>query len=525
MMLQLFILMLCMYSADATNFSNNDAGDVLLAGIVFIFAQLFRFYVVSFMVDDVKMVQSIFFYGSLCSIFVFIILWVQIVYTANGGNLDAPSSQFITFLLSLLDPTFGFSFFLLFKHNFLGATTLVPGIEMTLILPMFISGLISFCALIFVEFGTEASALSSYLWFKLFGGVADTDESNTRSSMVGNTKDIMGLEEGEGTGSRKSMVIRQARGVDGEDRDIVDERQRVEGVHRSKMLNKNDHSIFIHNISKIYHGRGTVPTKVAVNGVSLAVGRGEVFGLLGANGAGKTSLLKIVSGLEAPTTGDAYINGHDVVAHRNDAQRSMGLCPQFDTLIERLSVRENLLYFGIIKGIGDVELEAVVKAYMIALNIKKYENKLIQHLSGGNRRKVSLAVALLGCPPTVYLDEPSTGLDPVASRLMWRLLSKISATKSNAIVLTTHNMLECEAVCTRIGVMKTGQLVCLGDSQHLRSVHGTGFLLEVVVNNPKAITKAKNVSIIYICEYICLCICAYMPIYILYLSIPAHHTL
>lgn len=136
---------------------------------------------------------------------------------------------------------------------------------------------------------------------------------------------------------------------------------------------------------------------------------------------------------------------------------------------------------------------------MTALNIRKYQNKLIQHLSGGNRRKVSLAVALLGCPPTVYLDEPSTGLDPVASRLMWRLLSKISATKRNAIVLTTHNMLECESVCTRICVMKNGEMVCLGDSQHLRSVHGTGFLLEISVHDVKHVDAATEVHLSTLC--------------------------
>jgi ABC-type uncharacterized transport system ATPase subunit len=115
------------------------------------------------------------------------------------------------------------------------------------------------------------------------------------------------------------------------------------------------------------------------------------------------------------------------------------------------------------------------------------------HSIGGNRRKVSLAVALLGAPPTVYLDEPSTGLDPVASRLMWRLLSKIATAKTTAIVLTTHNMLECEAVCTRVCIMKLGEMVCLGDSQHLRSTHGTGFLLELNLVNSKSKEHAKQV--------------------------------
>ena len=191
----------------------------------------------------------------------------------------------------------------------------------------------------------------------------------------------------------------------------------------------------------------------------------------------------MVSGLEEPTGGMAAINGFDVVSQTSKAQRSMGLCPQFDTLIERYSVLENLYFFASVKGIKQADIGPVVEAFMKALNIKKYENKLIQHLSGGNRRKVSLAVALLGCPPTVYLDEPSTGLDPVASRLMWRLLSSIASKRCSAIVLTTHNMLECEAVCTRVGVMKNGELVCLGSSQHLRSVHGTGFLLEVILSS------------------------------------------
>ncbi len=161
-----------------------------------------------------------------------------------------------------------------------------------------------------------------------------------------------------------------------------------------------------------------------------------------------------------------------------------------------MTVRENLLLFGKIKGLGDDVLGPCCEAFMMTLNIKRYENKLIQQLSGGNRRKVSLAVALLGAPPTVYLDEPSTGLDPVASRLMWRLLSKVAQAKKSAVVLTTHNMLECEAVCTRVGVMKLGELVCLGNAQHLRSVHGTGFLLEISVRNPDALPLCKQVLLL-----------------------------
>jgi len=274
------------------------------------------------------------------------------------------------------------------------------------------------------------------------------------------------------------------------DPDVIAEREKVQKKFESGEVDDSSDAIFIHNLQKIYYGRGTVPTKVAVKDVSASIGVGEVFGLLGANGAGKTTLLKMVSGLELPTSGEALINGYDVVSETSNAQRSMGLCPQFDTLIERMTVRENLLYFGQIKGLRNPDLTAAVEAFMAAMNIKRYESKLIMQLSGGNRRKVSLAVALLGSPPTVYLDEPSTGLDPVASRLMWRLLTKIAATRTTAMVLTTHNMLECEAVCTRICIMKLGEMVCLGDSQHLRSTHGTGFLLEMTVTQADKVDEA-----------------------------------
>lgn len=113
---------------------------------------------------------------------------------------------------------------------------------------------------------------------------------------------------------------------------------------------------------------------------------------------------------EKPSSGFALVNGHDVVNDTVQAQRSMGLCPQFDTLVERLTVVENLLFFGQLKGLSEEVLPTVAEAYMKALNIKQYQHKLIQHLSGGNRRKVSLAVALIGAPPTVYLDEVSSFL-------------------------------------------------------------------------------------------------------------------
>jgi ABC-type multidrug transport system ATPase subunit len=198
-----------------------------------------------------------------------------------------------------------------------------------------------------------------------------------------------------------------------------------------------------------------------------------------------------MSGLEYPSSGKCIINGYDIVREKDFAQRSMGLCPQFDTLIDRMTVRENLRFFANIKGVPSDKVKAVCDAYLDALDIKKYQHKLIMRLSGGNRRKLSLAVALIGCPPTLYLDEPSTGLDPVASRHMWRLLQKVSQAKQSAIVLTTHNMMECEAVCHRITIMRQGEFSCIGNSQHLRTKHGAGFMLEFVVSSNDFVEKTK----------------------------------
>ena len=158
-------------------------------------------------------------------------------------------------------------------------------------------------------------------------------------------------------------------------------------------------------------------------------------------GAGKSTLLKVVSGLEVQSSGDAYINGFNIATETNAAQRCLGLCAQHDTLIDKMTVLENLYYFGRLKGIEKEQLPAVMDAYLSELDIKEYSNKLIQQLSGGTKRKVSLIVALMGLPPSVYLDEPSTGLDSVACRLVWNLLTKIGKTKASAIVLTTVSFL------------------------------------------------------------------------------------
>ncbi len=422
------------------------------------------------------------------------------LFTTSKGNVNNGAVQALAAVFTVIEPTFGWYLLILYQNNFLAILTQNSGSDfwstkiggLILIMLILSAGLYAILFIVFTE---------NALGWKGVNKTASNVGGNTRQSMIAqdgetDAKNIVHVAKATQTNAVREINTEATafRSFNSLDPDVIKEREKVRSIVERGIVNRSASAIFINNLRKVYFARGSVPAKVAVKNINLSIPQGEIFGLLGANGAGKTTLLKMVSGLELPSSGFALINGYDVVQDTSSAQRSMGLCPQFDTLIERLSVRENLLFFGRIKGLANDQVESVCEAFMQAMNIKRYENKLIQQLSGGNRRKVSLAVALLGAPPTVYLDEPSTGLDPVACRLMWRLLSKIASAKSTAIVLTTHNMLECEAVCTRVCIMKLGEMVCLGDSQHLRSTHGTGFLLEVNLVNPQFKDRTKQVS-------------------------------
>lgn len=485
-----------LYCAKAESFEQNDFGLILGVGLLFNLCVILRFYVFSNFVGDIRMAQTFYFYGSLLSQFILTTFYSLIVYQVQDGNASSPVSRIIAITCTVADPAFGYLFIVLIQNDFLGIRTQNDGASVTsmstggsILLTLFIMVFVYLFALIYFEIGL--SQISTF-FRQICWSFKTTSSSSIDSALIDRGEEVLSVDDTD-----QSLDIHiddqpKIRQVGGQDPDVEYEKSRVMEIITNGKVNTSQNAIFISKINKIFYGRGSQPTKVAVKELSLTIGRGEIFGLLGANGAGKTTLLKIVSGLELPSSGTAMINGFDVVRSRSSAQRSMGLCPQFDTLIERLTVRENLLLFGKIKGLGDDILGPCCEAFMTTLNIKRYENKLIQQLSGGNRRKVSLAVALLGAPPTIYLDEPSTGLDPVASRLMWRLLCKVAQAKKSAVVLTTHNMLECEAVCTRVGVMKLGELVCLGNAQHLRSVHGTGFLLEISVNNPDTLPLCKQ---------------------------------
>ncbi|KDO30100.1 hypothetical protein SPRG_05291 [Saprolegnia parasitica CBS 223.65] len=220
--------------------------------------------------------------------------------------------------------------------------------------------------------------------------------------------------------------------------------------------------------------------KVGLATLSLGLPRGECFGFLGTNGAGKSTTMKILTGEIGASSGSAQLQGLDIVSQQLAIRRYIGYCPQFDALLDLLTVREHLELFATLKGVSSTHTRHAVDAKIEQLGLTPFEHCLAKTLSGGTKRKLSVAIALIGAPPVLFLDEPSTGMDPGTRRFLWELISDVSTrSKTATVFLTTHSMEECEALCTRVGIMVDGRLRCLGSIQHLKSRFGDGLLLHL----------------------------------------------
>uniref|UniRef100_F6U7N4 ATP binding cassette subfamily A member 3 n=1 Tax=Xenopus tropicalis TaxID=8364 RepID=F6U7N4_XENTR len=257
-----------------------------------------------------------------------------------------------------------------------------------------------------------------------------------------------------------------------EDRDVADERKKVL-ESPLEQLSALSSPLVIRELSKVYGRRALV---LAVDRISLAVGRGECFGLLGFNGAGKTTTFRMLTGDETVSSGDAYIDGYSILRHIKKVQQRIGYCPQFDPLLDHMTGRETLCMYARLRGVPEGYINSCVENMLRGLLLEAHANKLVRTYSGGNKRKLSAGIALIGGPSVIFMDEPSTGMDPVARRLLW---DAVTRTRENgkAVIITSHSMEECEALCTRLAIMVNGQLKCLGSPQHLKNKFGSGYTL------------------------------------------------
>ncbi|KAH3872038.1 phospholipid-transporting ATPase ABCA3-like isoform X2 [Dreissena polymorpha] len=258
-----------------------------------------------------------------------------------------------------------------------------------------------------------------------------------------------------------------------EDNDVAKERSRIANNTITSLCRSD--KLILSELSKCYNNH------VAVNQISIGIPEGECFGLLGVNGAGKTSTFKMLTGDETLTSGAAFLNGYDVSTNIAEVRQYLGYCPQFDALIDQMTGRETLFMYARLRGIKDIP--ALVEDLLDALLLTQYADKYVQTYSGGNKRKLSTAIALIGNPPVVFLDEPTTGMDPNARRYLWDTLCRIRAS-GRTLILTSHSMEECEALCTRIAIMVNGQFKCLGSPQHLKNKFSEGYILYATIGTP-----------------------------------------
>jgi ABC-type multidrug transport system ATPase subunit len=286
--------------------------------------------------------------------------------------------------------------------------------------------------------------------------------------------------------------IESGEGDDAFDESVRDERTRILGGEDNQNA-----AIRIVNLckkfssSKINKKRspGQQRRRFAVSHLYLQIAKGECFGLLGENGAGKTTTISMLIGLLTPTHGTAYIEGYNIREPREMRQihKLIGICPQFDTLWPTLTPEEHLLFFTRLRGtIPRSREQEHVRELLAMLELDgKRRKQLAKTLSGGMRRRLSVGIALAGDSKVVFLDEPSTGLDPRSRRLLWDIILKFRQTGQRTIVLTTHSMDEADVLCTRIGIMAKGKLRCVGTSLHLKRKFGFGYRLSITFDKKK----------------------------------------
>jgi ABC-2 type transport system ATP-binding protein len=215
----------------------------------------------------------------------------------------------------------------------------------------------------------------------------------------------------------------------------------------------------------------------AVAGVSFDVEEGEIFGLLGPNGAGKSTLIRMLTTLLAPTSGTARVNGFDIRRQADDVRRTIGVIPQAMTSDMELSVRENLLIYAKLYGVPREKRTRLIAELLAAVELTEWADKQVKNLSGGMRRRVEIARGLVHEPRLFFLDEPTTGLDPVSRVAVWEMLRKIKDERSLTVLLTTHYMDEADRLCDHVAIVDHGALKALDSPMLLKaSIEGKNMI-------------------------------------------------
>ena len=257
--------------------------------------------------------------------------------------------------------------------------------------------------------------------------------------------------------------------------DVVAERARVEADDCADPVR-------LLGLRKVFASRGGAPPKVALAGLTIGVKPRECLGMLGHNGAGKTTAISMLCGLFAPTGGDARVLGRSIRTAMAAIHGVMGVCPQHDVLWKDLTALEHVSFYARLRQIPPGKAMKAATAKVLAdVALSAWANAPSRRFSGGMKRRLSVACALVGNPRIVYLDEPSTGLDPASRRRLWRVITEFKqrASEGSGVVLTTHSMEEAEVLCDRIAIMSEGRLRCIGHGADIKRRFGEAYKLTI----------------------------------------------
>ncbi|XP_028617114.1 ATP-binding cassette sub-family A member 9 [Grammomys surdaster] len=269
-----------------------------------------------------------------------------------------------------------------------------------------------------------------------------------------------------------------------EDEDVQMERVRTTGAMATPQMDEKP-VIIASCLRKEYTGRtkwcfSKTKKKIAIRNISFCVKKGEVLGLLGHNGAGKSTTISMITGDTIPTAGQVILKGSVGGA----ALGFLGYCPQENVLWPILTVKEHLELYAAVKGLKKKDAVVIIRRLVNALKLQDQSKALVKTLSEGVKRKLCFILSILGNPSVVLLDEPSTGMDPEGQQQMWQAIRATFTNTERGALLTTHYMAEAEAVCDRVAIMVSGRLRCIGSIQHLKSKFGKDYLLEMKVKTP-----------------------------------------
>ncbi|KDR85831.1 hypothetical protein GALMADRAFT_234928 [Galerina marginata CBS 339.88] len=283
------------------------------------------------------------------------------------------------------------------------------------------------------------------------------------------------------SGSRIPRRLRPRKGISSETSTATSSKEDV--IAAAESVAVSDDPLRVINVSKSFDGNQVV------DDVSLGVSKDTVFALLGPNGAGKTTTFNIIRGDILPDIGDVFINGTSVVRHPRTARSALGVCPQFTAIDSQLTVREHLVVYGRLKGLRKgSELDQSVDAVLQGTSLSIYAERLASKLSGGNQRKLSLAISLIGNPSVVLIDEFSTGIDPKMKRDMWQTLRRVAVGK--AVVITTHSMEEASALASSVGILAK-RMLAVGTTESLSARYAT-YEVHFTCRTREEIVKART---------------------------------